>query len=184
MSAPDSFERDGGKRGGYMRGTARRLTKKLVLLLVIAAACIATYLGVSSPGRLVVMNNGRIDGVLNVVRSKLQAEKFWHEQLRLAERTLEWEESAPERRTIQNERLAELEKRADQRREQLYQRNILSRPSPAEQRAEELRREADKVEEEDFEVQLEQHRLKRILRLQQVIELIKRKLSSPQGSLD
>ena len=123
-------------------------TKRLSFLAVLSLLAALIYLIASSPGGLVVSADGSIDGAANIVRSKLQGERFWREQLLEAKIVLEWKQSAPERQSKRSTRIAELEERTKELREELYQRNPRGRPSPAEQKAEALRDEADRIEQD------------------------------------
>ena len=148
------------------------MTKRLSFLAVFSLLATLIYLIASSPGGLVVSADGSIDGAANVVRSKLQGERFWHKQLLEAKIELEWKQSAPELQSKRSTRIAELEERTKQLLEELYQRNPRARPSPAERKAEALRDEADRIEQDELEQWLEVNRLKRIAELQRIVKFL------------
>lgn len=148
-------------------------TTKCISIGALSTVLVALiYLFASSPGRVVVNADESIDGFVNTVRSKLQGERFWRQQLLQAKLALEWKLSAPERQAKRNARIAEFEERTNRRLEELYQRNSTLRPSPANQKAEALRAEADSIENDELEKQMEAYRLRRIAELQQIVDFL------------
>lgn len=137
------------------------------------------YVAMSSPGHLVVSERGEILGIVNVARAKLQGVRFWKEQLREAKIELKWSLAAPHRDAERNARIDALMTRTDQRLHEIYERYPKARPSPAEQKAEALREEADRIEQAELDQILEQRRLTRIADLEKIIQILE-----SQGQLD
>lgn len=149
------------------------LKKKTGLLISSAGVVIfLTYLAVSSPKGIAVSANGDIKGVLNIVRAELQGESFWRKQLQATQDQLTWLEGQPQRVARRHAKLAELDAKFYARLQDSYAKYPNLRPSPPKQRAEELREEADRIEQEELDEQLEQYRLKRIKELQRLIPLL------------
>lgn len=153
------------------------LPKKAALLISsIGIAISLAYLAGSSPKGIAVSANGDIEGILNIVRAELQGKNFWKKQLQEVQDRLTWLEGQPQRIARRNAKLAELEAKIETRLEDSYTKYPNTRPSPAEQRAEELREEADRIEQEELDEQIEQYRLKRIQKLQRLIPILSSKL--------
>lgn len=60
------------------------MTKSLTILVVIALLIFAGYTFISNPDKVVVNEEGQVEGLTNKARSLLQGERFWHLQLKLA----------------------------------------------------------------------------------------------------
>lgn len=58
--------------------------KTLVTLILVAAVVLGIYAFISNPDKVVVNESGRVDGLMNKVRSLVQGERFWHLQLKIA----------------------------------------------------------------------------------------------------
>lgn len=133
------------------------------------------YIAISSPDHLVVSQRGEIIGISNVARATLQGRRFWQEQAREAKIELKWNRAAPQRDAERNVRIDALMARTDQRLNEFYERYPKAKPSPAEQKAEALREEADRIEQAELGQILEQRRLARIAELEMIIQLLESK---------
>lgn len=152
------------RQGGKPRSAWRRRS----ILIACAVASMLAYLAFTSPEGLVVRSDGSVSGFLNVLREKVQGQSFWQQQLAKAQASLEWELAAPERR-------AELDRKVDsyrQAREEMYQRHPSLRPSAAEEHAEALRDEADRIEAAELERWLEDRRARRISELEAIVTVM------------
>ncbi len=155
------------KQGGKPRFAWRRR----LILIVCAVASMLAYLAFTSPDGLVVRSDGSISGFFNVLREKIQGQSFWQQQHAKAQASLEWELAAPERR-------AELDRKMGTyrpAREEMYQRHPSLRPSAAEEHAEALRDEADRIEAAELERWLEERRVRRITELEAIVEVLKKR---------
>lgn len=138
------------------------------MLTICAAAAMLAYLALTSPDGLVVRSDGSVSGFFNILREKIQGQSFWQQQLAKAQASLDWELAAPERR-------AELDRKIDiyrQAREEMYQRHPSLRPSAAEEHAEALRDEADRIEAAKLERWLEERRVRRISELEAIVKVL------------
>lgn len=135
------------------------------------------YIAMSSPGHLVVSERGEIIGIANVARSALQGRRFWQKQAQEAKIELKWNRAAPQRDAERNARIDALMARTDQRLNEFYERYPKAKPSPAEQKAEALREEADEIEQAELNQILERRRLARIAELEIIIQIIESKNS-------
>lgn len=140
------------------------------------------YLYASSADGIVVSPEGAVQRYANVARSVLQGDRFWREQLNIVKRTLEWALSLPERQARREEQIEKLDKTTRARQEYLYQRTPRARSSPAEERAEALLDEADRIEQVEIDQRLERYRSERIDNLQFTIQVLQMRpeLSSSQ----
>lgn len=132
------------------------------------------YLFLSSPTTLVVGPDGDVNGLLNVLRQKIQGQHFWKEQLVKAKASLDWELAAPQREEERQRRMEKLSKTVDQRFEETYRQHPQLRPSPSEEEAESLRAQADLIEEAETKQTMEKYRVSRITEIQHVVELLER----------
>ena len=130
------------------------------------------YLFLSSPTMLVVGADGDVNGVLNVLRLKVQGQHFWNEQLVKAKASLDWELAAPQREEERQRRVEKLSTRVDHRLEETYQQYPQLRPSPSEEEAESLRAQADLIEQAETKQTMEKYRVSRIEQIQHVVELL------------
>lgn len=144
----------------------------LKTILAIAAAATA-YLFLSEPGTVVVSANGEISGLANNARETLQGSRFWRDQLKTANKELQDALDAPARDAALRRELTKLEQEIRQESEDMYRKYPDLRPSPAEQKAESLRDAADRIEQAELDRLIEEHRLKRIARLQEIILTIR-----------
>lgn len=144
----------------------------LKTILAIAAAA-AAYLFVSEPGTVVVSANGEISGLANNARETLQGSRFWRDQLKTANKELQDALDAPARDAALRRELSKLEQEIRQESEDMYRKYPDLRPSPTERKAESLRDAADRIEQAELDRLIEEHRLKRIARLQEIIPTIR-----------
>lgn len=149
------------------------LRKRLVWAAGIVAMAYG-YLFLSSPTTLVVGPDGDVNGLLNVLRQKIQGQHFWKEQLVKAKVSLDWELAAPQREEERQRRMEKLSKTVDQRLEETYRQYPQMRPSPSEEEAESLRAQADLIEETETKQTMEKYRASRIEKIQHVVELLER----------
>lgn len=149
-----------------------RATTRAILFGVLILLAFGLYLALSSPAGLVISAQGEINGIPNVARARLQGDRFWTEQLNEARSAFEWGQAAPERVAALNTRLAALQERSDKSMKEFYERNPKAMPSAAEQKAEALRDEADRIEEDELEQRVEKRRLVRIAELQNVVRFL------------
>lgn len=132
-------------------------------LLGVLAAC--AYLAMSSPGRLVVSEKGKVGGVINEARAKLQGPRFWEDQLQTAQDLIRWLQAEPEREAKREARLDEMSRR--------FSEKYPSRKSPAKQKAEDLREEADRIEYEEERKIRDEMRDKKIEKLQMTVRFLR-----------
>jgi hypothetical protein len=132
-----------------MNNSIRNL--KIIAIAVLISAI--AYLWSTSPGKVVVKKNGEILGFHNIIRSELQGQKFWIVQGVLADKEYEALRRIPEnhRKFLADLTAYAIEsnKIVDAYMEDSYRRNPGSRPSPAAQKAEELREIADQLESDE-----------------------------------
>lgn len=156
-------------------GKPRSAWRRRSILTVCAVASMLAYLAFTSPNGLVVRSDGSASGFFNVLRAKIQGQSFWQHQLAKAQASLDWELSAPERQAEFNRKFALRSRSLDQTIEDMYQRHPSLRPSPAEQYAEALREEADRIEAAELDRRLEESRMTRIAELETIVDLLKKR---------
>ena len=135
------------------------------------------YLYLSSPGEVVIDQQGQIAGPMNKVRAQLQGPSFWRDQLLEAKRALESRRAAPERDKKRQARLEASLEKSKQRMEEFYKQHPKTRPSEATERAEALRERADEIEQEELDEYLEKRRLDKISNLEAIIRFIEARAS-------
>lgn len=143
-------------------------------LTLTSAAVLAfiVYIATSSPDHLVVTEHGEIIGITNIARAALQGRQFWQEQAKVAKAELKWNQEAPQRDAERKARIDALLARTDQRLNDIYERHPNARPSPAEQKAEALREEADRIEQAELTQIIEQRQLEKIAKLEIIIQIL------------
>ncbi len=134
-----------------------------------------TYLFFSSPGKVVVNENGQISGVTNQAREVLHGKRFWKDQLREVVTELDWELGEPRRRAELDREFREMDREFDRTMEEMDQKYPDTRPSAAERHAEALRKRADDIEMAEMARFLEQIRLKRIAELRRIRSIVEAK---------
>jgi hypothetical protein len=130
----------------------------------------------SSPGQIVVNQEGEIQGLFNMLRESVQGKRFWRDQAKEISKKLEWEVTEPERQAEWDRKTEELERELDRELEELYRDSPNLKPSRAELLAERLREEADRIEQAELDRELEQLRLEGIEDLRVLLEVVKAKL--------
>jgi sRNA-binding protein len=142
---------------------------------IVAGLLAATflYLYFSSPGKVVVDNNGNVKGLINNVRASIQGKEFWKNQLKEVNSELEWERNEPQRQAKLDREMNQMFRELDQSMEEMYQEYPDMRPSAAERQAEALRDRADQIEQQEFDRYLEKLRLERIAELKIILPLVK-----------
>jgi hypothetical protein len=149
---------------------------KVILFFAVISVATGVYFLESSPEGIVVAADGNVKGYGNLIRSILQGDRFWRGQLTAAQKALVWELSAPERQARWEAKLEKLGRTISQRQENLYQRKPMARPSVGEERAEALREEAERMEQDEMDQQLEYYRSKRIDNLKRTIQVLQMRL--------
>lgn len=145
------------------------------LLTACAAVSLLACLAFTSPDGLVVRSDGSVSGFFNILRERIQGQGFRQRQLAEAKAALEWELAAPERQAEREQELAARNRLLDQKIDDMYQRHPSLRPSPAEEYAEALREEADRIEAAELDRRLEEIRGRRIAELEAIVELLKKR---------
>lgn len=156
-------------------GKPRPAWQRRWTLTVCAAASMIAYLALTTPDGLAIRSDGSVSGFFNILREKVQGQSFWQQQLDEARAALDWELAAPERQAEFNRRSALRSRSLDQTIEDMYQRHPSLRPSPAEQYAEALREEADRIEAAELDRRLEESRIRRIAELETIVDLLKKR---------
>lgn len=134
---------------------------------------------VSHPQKLVVSDNGEIEGIMNRGRALIQGKGFWAGQLNSAQMELKAEIKRPEREAARERELYEsnlaVEKSLRDYDEKAYRIYPERRPSRAQRHAAELRDTADRIEKAENSAfvnrLLEEGRQKRISALQRIIAI-------------
>ncbi|MBD9530627.1 hypothetical protein IB233_03135 [Comamonas sp. CMM01] len=154
------------------------MRKRNAALLITCAGVsfFAVYLVISSPKGVVITEDGAVKGLLNVARSGLQGTKFWQQQRQAVLAEIAWLEGQPERSAGVRKRIAELDATAEARLQEAYAKHPSIKPSAAQQRADELREEADRIEQDELDMKFEQACLRQIQHLQRLISIINSKL--------
>lgn len=149
---------------------------KALLIIGSGMLIFVAYLAMSSPKGVVVTEDGSVKGIQNVARAGLQGTKFWEQQSKAVLTKIAWLETQPERAAWVNARTAELNAQAEARLQESYAKYPSIKPSEAQQRADKLREEADRIEQEELDAKLEQARLRKIQYLQRLIPIINSKI--------
>ena len=150
---------------------------KRIIALILILVFFTAYLFIAPSKALAVRENGEVYVIHNIIREKLQGKRFWEDQLSIANRLLQYNLDAPRRdaewdaqQTEWDEEMKELNKAFGYRQ------------SPAEQKADELRKLADEIEQAEANLELdlllEEWRIKNISRLQNIIPLIEKKIAT------
>lgn len=118
------------------------MLKTISSLIIIAVLVLGSYIYVSKPGRVVVNEQGHVEGLANKARSVMQGKRFWKLQLKMA--TSEYNKSIaphlPSSAEMQGlyGRLRQDQAALDEKMKPLY--------TPEEQEANQLRIKADSLE--------------------------------------
>lgn len=159
------------KQAGKPRSAWRRRS----MLTICATASLLAYLAFTSPDGLVIRSDGSVSGFFNIIRERIQGEGFRQQQLAEAKAALAWELAAPERRAARKRESAARDRLLDQKIDDMYQHHPSLRPSPAEEYAEALREEADRIEAAELDRRLEESRSRRITELEAIVEALKKR---------
>lgn len=150
---------------------ASRYTTKVKIVLVGVILSVA-YLYLSSPGKVVVQDNGEVKGLVNKTREALQGKRFWKGQLFEVNKELAWKLGEPRREAEFDQELRAMVREFEKEDEQFYRDFPDMRPSPVERHAEALRDRADALEQGELGHELEQWRLQRIAELRRIKRLV------------
>lgn len=145
---------------------------KRVVIAVAAFISLVIAVALSSPDKVVIDEILAISDPINHVRAFAQGERFWQTQRSLIEKELAWYAAAPEREealSIATEKVQEALKRAETSMEKVYARMPESRPTPAQQEAKTLRRQADKIEAAETHRIIDDMTAKRVVRLRLIL---------------
>lgn len=153
------------------------LIASLIAILLLLFVLLG-YLSFSSPGQVAIDNRGKIDGGFNQVRAHLQGTTFWSEQLDEANRALELLRSAPERKAVLQAKADEVLERSKKQMADHYGKYPNSQPSKAAEQAEALRARADEIEQAEIDEFIEEHRLRRMSELENIILVIESRVKS------
>lgn len=144
-------------------------SQHLKIKITVAALALATaYVGFSSPGKVVIDEQGRIKGLMNEAREVLQGRNFWEDQARFVRNELDWELGEPARKAKFEREVRQLDAEVNRDMRELYQKFPEMRPTPAERQAEALRDRADAIETAQIERELEFMRRERIGELRKI----------------
>jgi hypothetical protein len=161
---------------GQQKRKIRPTWLRHLTLTILATTSIPIYLALSSPYGIVIQSDGSILGLSNIIREKIQGNKFWRQQLATAQSVLDRELDANKRQVEFDKSIEANIKRGNEIVENLYKSNPALRPSPAEQYAEALRDEADRVEAAELKRQLEESKIRRIVQLETIVGFLKKRL--------
>lgn len=125
-----------------------------------------------SPTELVVDSSGQISGYVNNLRVSAQGEKFWQQQLELVRREIDYLERAPQRAREMDAEMAQLERELMEWNQELYRDHPELRPSPAQIRAQQLRDEADRIEDQQFKAMIKRVEQESLSRLREIETII------------
>jgi hypothetical protein len=144
------------------------------------------YLNFSSPGKLIIGVDGKINGMQNTLRELLQGKAFWEDQHKQANQSLQYKYDEPandaKHQAELDQMINEAVRDTDKLMEDIYQDYPSTRPSVVEQQAKALRERADEIERQDerrrYEQYVEERRLERIIELKAIIAIIVVKLNT------
>src|SRR5690606_12603389 len=104
-----------------------------------AIAVVFLFLYFSSPGKVVVDEQGKVRGLINNARSWVQGASFWEDQLLAVNSELDWYLKEPRRQAELNREMENMSREFDRSMEELYREFPDMEPSAAERQAEVLR---------------------------------------------
>lgn len=164
------------------RGKVRRKKAKRVFLMMLTLLTFAVhYLYFSSPGLVVVNQNGEIHGLTNKARATLQGEKFWRDQLHEVNRELRWDESGIIRDATNGRTSENTDRDANREMEKFYERYPQFRSSLAELHNEAVRGRVNQVKWIIFSGYLDELRRERSQELQIILPVVRSKAGRPSG---
>ncbi len=138
-----------------------------------AIAVVFLFLYFSSPGKVVVDEQGKVRGLIDNARSWVQGSSFWEGQLLEVNSELDWHLKEPRRQAELNREMENMSREFDRSMEELYREFPDMEPSAAERQAEVLRERADQIEQNELDRQLERFRLERISELRNILPIVK-----------
>lgn len=131
------------------------------------------YLYFSSPEKVVVDEQGNINGLINNARESIQGKAFWRNQLIKVSSKLEWELGEPQRQAKFNQKMNQMMREVNQSMEEMHQKYPDTRPSAAERQADALRERADQIERQELDRYLEKLRTERVSELRKILPIVK-----------
>lgn len=159
------------RKGEAVRKTAMRVFLVLLTLLTVAVH----YLYFSSPGWVVVNQNGDIHGLANKARATLQGEKFWRNQLQEVNREIQWDDSGILRNVAEEQTSGKRGRNANREMENYYERYPQFRSTMAELHTEAVRGQVNQVKWVQFSSFLVEKRRERFQELQNILPVIRAK---------
>lgn len=157
---------------------------KMRVLGGLVVSAILALAALRAPSKLMVNQSCEPDGPVAKLKSAVQGRAFWERQLEHLDRDVAWHAAVPARRARLNSELDRLNSELDRRvtefkeyREKLYAKYPDLRPSPAQRAAEELRDQADELEDAELSAWLEQKRVEIILWLQRCRPIVQARSS-------
>lgn len=154
---------------------SRKTAKRRFLVLLTLLTVVVHYLYFTSPGWVVVNQDGEIHGMTNKARATLQGKKFWRDQLHEVNREIQWEGSGSVR-TSGNEQTSENPDRdAGREMERIYRRYPQFRSSYAELQAETMGGPVNQIKWMKFYSFLEEMRRQRFQELQNILPVVQSK---------
>lgn len=158
------------------KGEARRKKTARVFLTVLTLLTVAVhYLYFSSPGWVVVNQNGEIHGLVNEARASLQGKRFWRDQLHEVTREILWDDSGIRRNAANGRTSGKPDRDADREMEMYYRRYPQLRSSLAELHTEAERGRITQIEWMIVSGFLEEMRRNRSQELQGILPIVRSK---------
>ncbi len=156
---------------------------KKVILAAVVLAILAGYLYLSNPGKVVINEKGKVEGVVNKARAFIQGSRFWHLQIVLIgeEYNRIQAPQKPSSADMQElyKKMREAERALDEKMKVLY--------SAGEEEALQLRIKADSLERSEkwkhIDDEAEYARMKRLEKLKKVIPVIEERLHIPKDTI-
>lgn len=136
----------------------------IVLSAAIAIGLIAAVL-LSSPDRIAVTAKCEPDSLLSEIRSRVQGTRFWSEQIESIDAYLERRARAYESSKQMERQLSLMDAQTNRLMQEVYEKNPNLRPTPAQQRAERLRQQANAIEARETEMMIQQMESERAIDL-------------------
>lgn len=131
------------------------------------------YLYFSSPEKVVVDEQGNINGLINNARESIQGKAFWRNQLIKVSSELEWELGEPQRQAKFNQKMNQMMREVNQSMEEMHKKYPDTRPSAAERQADALRERADQIERRELDRYFEKLRIERVSELRKILPIVK-----------
>ena len=131
----------------------------------------------SGPSKVVVNQDGEIQGIFNELRASIQGNRFWENQAKEIKSEIEWELEEPQRQDEWNREMRELEREEKRELNEFYRENPELRPTRAQLMAEHFREKADRIEQNELDRELEQLRLEKIDKLRILLQTVNNKIN-------